>query len=151
MSVVGDITNPPGDDDAFVKVGTCRTREKSRNAALWTGTDQDVCSCDCASTAMKEFDVWLLAVADRAFLRLVVYPEADTGFVKKSTASGMRCSDTVSRSKRMWAPRRRGAMFQRSRRNGERCAERGRTPEARPAEVARWSIERLECVDRGSL
>ena len=86
-------------------------REKSRNAALWTGTDQDVRSYDCASTAMKEFDVWHLAVADRGFLRLVVYPEADTGFVKKSTASGMRWSVEVSRSKRMWAPRRRVVCF----------------------------------------
>ena len=44
VSVVVDITNPPGDDDAFV--ATCRTREKSRNAAFWTRTDQDVCSYD---------------------------------------------------------------------------------------------------------
>ena len=28
---------------------------------------------------MKEVDVWPLAVADRGFLRLVVYPEDDTG------------------------------------------------------------------------
>ena len=98
MCVVVDITNPLGDDDAFVRVTTCQTREKLRNIALWTGTDQDVCSYDCASTAMKEFDVWLLAVADRGFLRLVVYPEADTGFVMKSTASGMRCSVKLSRS-----------------------------------------------------
>ena len=60
---------------------------------------------------MKEFDVWHLAVADRGFLRLVVPREADTGFVKKSTASGMRCSVKVSRSKRMWAPRRRVVCF----------------------------------------
>ena len=113
VSVVVDITNPPGDDDAFVKVATCRTREKSRNAALWTGTDQDVCSYNCASTALKEFDVWHLAVADRGFPRLVVYPEAVTDFVKKSTASGMRWSVEVSRSKRMWAPRRRVITFQR--------------------------------------
>ena len=46
VSVVDDIDNPPGDDDAFVKVATCRTREKFRNAALCTGTDQDVCSYD---------------------------------------------------------------------------------------------------------
>ena len=64
---------------------------------------------------MKEFDVWLLAVADRGFLRLVVYPEDDTGFVKKSTASGRRWSVKVSRSKRMLAnvlerPRLKGAM-----------------------------------------
>ena len=38
VSVVVDITNPPGDDDTFVKVATCRSTEKSRNAALWTGT-----------------------------------------------------------------------------------------------------------------
>ena len=60
---------------------------------------------------MKEFDVWLLAVADRGFLRLVVYPDADIGFVKKSTASGVRCCVKVSRSKRMWAPRRRVVCF----------------------------------------
>ena len=111
VSVVVDIANRPGDDDAFVKVATCRTREKSRNPALWTGTDQDVCSYDCASTAMKEFDVWHLAVANMGFLRLVVYPEADTGFVKKSTASGMRWSVKVSRSKRMRAQRRRVVCF----------------------------------------
>ena len=34
VSVVVDISNPLGDDHAFVKVATCRTREKSRNAAL---------------------------------------------------------------------------------------------------------------------
>ena len=87
-------------------------RKKSRNAALSkTPTDQDVCSYDCASTALKEFDVWHLAVADRGFLRLVVYPEANTGFVKKSAASGMRWSVKVSRSMRMWAPRRRVVCF----------------------------------------
>ena len=60
---------------------------------------------------MKEYDVWHLAVADRGFLRVVVYPEADTGFVKMSTASGMRWSVKVTRSKRMWAPRRRVVCF----------------------------------------
>ena len=28
-------------------------RERSRNTALWTGTDQDVCSNDCASIAER--------------------------------------------------------------------------------------------------
>ena len=28
-------------------------RERSRNTALWTGTDRDVCSNDCASTAVR--------------------------------------------------------------------------------------------------
>ena len=37
--------------------------------------------------------------------------EANTGFVKKSTASGMRWSVKVTRSKRMWAPRRRVVCF----------------------------------------
>ena len=137
-------------------MATCRTREKARNAALWSGTDQDVCSYDCANTAMKEFDVWHLAVADRGCLRLVVFPEADIGFVKKSTASGMRWSVKGLKIQADVGARKTGGMFQRSRRNGERCAERGRTqpspvPEARPAEVTRWSIEQLECVDRGSL
>ena len=35
------------------KVPTCWTKQKSRNTALWTGTGRDVCSNDCASTAMR--------------------------------------------------------------------------------------------------
>ena len=142
VSVVVDITNPPGDDHVFVKVATCRTRERSRNAALWTGKNQEVCSYDCVSTSMKEFDVWHLAVADKSFLLQVVCPEADTGFVKKSTASGMRWSVEVSRSRRMWAPRRRVVCF---RDHAETVGV------VRKEDVARWSTEQPECVDRGSL
>ena len=29
-----------------MKVPTCWTKQKSRNTALWTGTDRDVCSYD---------------------------------------------------------------------------------------------------------
>ena len=36
-----------------MKVPTCRTRERDREIPLWTGTDQDVCSDDCASTAVR--------------------------------------------------------------------------------------------------
>ena len=36
-----------------MKVPTCRTRERSRSTALWTGTEQDVCSHGCASTAAR--------------------------------------------------------------------------------------------------
>ena len=36
-----------------MKVPTSRTRERSRNTALWTGMDQDVCSNDCANTAER--------------------------------------------------------------------------------------------------
>ena len=32
---------------------TCRTRERSRNTALWTGTNRDACSNDCASAAVR--------------------------------------------------------------------------------------------------
>ena len=39
---------------------------------------------------MKEFDVWHLTVAERGFLRLVVYPEDDTGFANKATTSGIK-------------------------------------------------------------
>ena len=36
-----------------MKVPTCWTKQKSRNTALWTGTDRDVCSNGCASTVMR--------------------------------------------------------------------------------------------------
>ena len=36
-----------------MKVPTSSTKQKSRNTALWTGTDQNVCSNGCASTAMR--------------------------------------------------------------------------------------------------